>query len=345
MRPPPVSVVLPTYNRATLLPGAVCSIQSQSLADWELIVVDDGSTDNTNDVLRSIAAADRRVRIISNPGPSGPGGARNAGFRVANAPAVAFLDSDDRWRPTKLAKFVAELNSDQDIVLVGSDYLMVDRAVAQTTSMKSFLFDTMIAWWENYPLAAAVIPCAFLREDVHAIAAQDHVLSMTIAGFLWIQTSSVIVRRDAAILAGMFDARLQRTEDIDLWLKLSRLGRFAYIDEVLATYDITGRDGALGDRYERHSALRRHTGYTEALHHLRLLRRIKRTYQLSAEQRELLRERLTEHHRRCAKGAWRERRVRGLLHLVPTLASDLEKHGRKLNRQFRDNLQRSDSQR
>ncbi len=326
MKAPAVSVVVPTYNRGRFLPDAIRSVQAQTLADWELIIVDDGSTDETRDVLAPFLAADSRLSFVSNAGASGPGGARNTGIRAAKADAIAFLDSDDRWFPAKLACFRDALSS--DAILVASDYVILGDEPDPGT-MKSFLLGTMAPWWERYPAAAAIIPCTGIRDDIQRITAPDLMLSMTIAGFLWIHTSSVMVRREPLMRAGLFDERLQRTEDIDLWLKLSKLGRFIYLDEVLATYDATGREGAASDRYGSQAPDRRHSAYSESHHHLDLLRRIGRDYPLSTAQQTLLRLRLTEHHRRCARAAWQDRRMAGLAHIPPLLVAGAVAHVRR----------------
>src|SRR5438105_1920243 len=100
-RPDPVvSVVLPTYNLAQLLPRAMQSVLDQSFRELELIVVDDGSTDATVDVVQ--AFQDPRVRLVRLPENRGVGPARNAGIAVARAPYIAFQDHDDLWLPEKL---------------------------------------------------------------------------------------------------------------------------------------------------------------------------------------------------------------------------------------------------
>ncbi len=344
MARPQASIILPTYNRAAFLPRAIASVQAQILEDWELIITDDGSTDETRDVLAPMVAADPRIRVIANHGIHGPAAARNAGIAAARGPAIAFLDSDDFWQPTKLSRFLAVLNRSDDIVLVGSDYLMVDHAGAQSATMKSFLFDTMLKWWESYPAAAAAIPCARLRADPAAIASRDLIVPMTIGGFLWIHTSSAMVRRDAVARVGMFDARLSRTEDIDLWLKLNRLGRFAYVDEVLAHYDITGRDGAMGERYRSHETRRRHTAFTEVRHHLRLLQRIRRSEKLTPAEQVLLAERIAEHRRRCISAALHERIPAGLALALPLAGQHLGAKTGRLAKHVASYLKRAFSQ-
>ena len=104
---PVVSIVIPLYNRANTLPRAVASVQSQDFTDWELILVDDGSTDNGAEAV--LALGDPRLRLIRHPVNRGAPAARNTGIAAARAPLIAFLDSDDEWLPGKLSAQVAAL--------------------------------------------------------------------------------------------------------------------------------------------------------------------------------------------------------------------------------------------
>jgi glycosyltransferase involved in cell wall biosynthesis len=318
---PALSIVMPTYNRGHIIGRSITSIQAQTVPDWELVVVDDGSSDETIAVVEGFVRDDARIRLVANAGRAGPAGARNTGIRVSRAGTVAFLDSDDRWDPKKLEAFLLARQHEPSAGLIGSDYRMVDETNGSAETMKSYLFNTILPWWESYPLAAAVIPVDQIRHDVHVITRPQVFLSMALAGFLWIQTSSAIVRRDAALRAGLFDERLTRTEDIDLWLKLSRLGPVVYLDEVLATYDITGRKHGTGTRYDSYHQSRRHSHYTEALYHLRSLKRIAKTNPLDAEQWRLARHRRIAHHQHCAIAGLQERRLRGFAHLLICLTA------------------------
>ncbi|WP_068618337.1 glycosyltransferase family 2 protein [Paenibacillus tuaregi] len=97
-----ISIVMPTYNRAQIISGAIESIQRQSYANWELIVVDDRSTDQTEEVIREWTRKDARIRYMCNEREKGPGGARNTGMLAAHGEYLAFLDSDDEWYPCHL---------------------------------------------------------------------------------------------------------------------------------------------------------------------------------------------------------------------------------------------------
>ena len=101
---PTVSVVIPTYNRADLLPRAIRSVLSQTYWNCELIIVDDCSTDNTREVVSTWT--DSRIRYIRHPENRHQSGAINTGIEHARGQYVAFLDDDDEWMPTKLEKQV-----------------------------------------------------------------------------------------------------------------------------------------------------------------------------------------------------------------------------------------------
>ncbi|GGG69751.1 glycosyltransferase family 2 protein [Paenibacillus radicis (ex Gao et al. 2016)] len=107
---PLISIVMPTYNRANIISGAIGSILNQSYANWELIVVDDGSTDHTEEAIREWTRKDDRIRYVCNERAKGPGGARNTGMLAAKGEYVAFLDSDDEWYPCHLTDSMRKLD-------------------------------------------------------------------------------------------------------------------------------------------------------------------------------------------------------------------------------------------
>lgn len=103
-----VSIILPVYNRAATLERCVRSILAQTFTDWELIAVDDGSSDNSVAVLEGFA--DPRIRVLRHERNQGPSAARNTGLRTATGEFIALIDSDDEWLPEKLATQLAALN-------------------------------------------------------------------------------------------------------------------------------------------------------------------------------------------------------------------------------------------
>jgi glycosyltransferase involved in cell wall biosynthesis len=110
---PVVSVIMPTWNRASVVGAAVRSVQAQYFSDWELIVLDDGSADDTTDVIASFAI-DRRIRYFKLP-HAGQSAARNYGLRIAKGAIIAYLDSDDLWYPGFLAAAVPVFGTRDDV--------------------------------------------------------------------------------------------------------------------------------------------------------------------------------------------------------------------------------------
>jgi glycosyltransferase involved in cell wall biosynthesis len=106
---PAVSIILPTYNRAAFILDTIESVQSQTYTNWNLLVVDDGSTDNTADLISGIK--DERIQLHKTASRLGITGTRNEGMRKAHGELIAFIDSDDLWNPEKLEKQVTAMNS------------------------------------------------------------------------------------------------------------------------------------------------------------------------------------------------------------------------------------------
>jgi glycosyltransferase involved in cell wall biosynthesis len=109
-----VSVILCTYNRAALLPRAILSVLRQTYTDWELIIIDDGSTDSTRSVVRNLIQKEKRIRYFYQKN-KGLAGARNAGMRKATGDILTFLDSDDAYHPEHLSKRVRYLTLHTEI--------------------------------------------------------------------------------------------------------------------------------------------------------------------------------------------------------------------------------------
>src|SRR5258708_21515772 len=106
---PLVSIIVPAYNCERYLRQAVDSIRAQTVQDFEILIVDDGSTDRTPDIARELAATDARVRIFTQSNSGGPAGPRNRAIGLSTGELLAFLDPDDFWHPTKLARQIAVL--------------------------------------------------------------------------------------------------------------------------------------------------------------------------------------------------------------------------------------------
>jgi glycosyltransferase involved in cell wall biosynthesis len=203
---PRVSVIIPTYNDATYLPVAIESVLAQSCQDFELIVIDDGSTDNTRTVLQSYLA---RIRYIYQEN-QGESVARNQGIRLAQGEYVAFLDSDDVWLPAKLARQVEIMAAHPQGVLLYTDSYLTDAAGKEIGYLGC-----------GTPGSAAMV-----RDMARDLVIDNVVMS----------ASTVMVRRAALAGLELFDAAIQWGEDWDLWIRLALRGPMVYLPEPLACY-------------------------------------------------------------------------------------------------------------
>ena len=182
---PLVSVILPTHNRAGRVGTAIASVLRQREADLELIVVDDGSTDGTSEILEANREMDGRIRSIRLPAPGGAAHARNRGVAESDSEFVAFLDDDDEWLPSKTADQVAFLREEPRINVVSTDYAIVVPDGRTAVYRGPARCTTRAMWWANFPGG-----CSF-----------------------------VMVRRTALPDGPAFDDSVVPCEDWDLWLR------------------------------------------------------------------------------------------------------------------------------
>lgn len=203
---PVVSVVMAVYNGQRYLNESLDSVFAQTFTDYELICIDDGSEDDSINVM---ARYGDRVTIVRQSN-SGQGAARNAGVRRASGRYIAFIDQDDRWYPDKLKQQVAALEADPHAVLVYSDSDRMD---------------------ENSRLTQRA---ATMSERPSALASP---LGRLIEEGL-VLPSSMLVRRDAFERVGGFDAHLRGFEDFDLSARLKQRGRFLFLEEPALCYRV-----------------------------------------------------------------------------------------------------------
>jgi glycosyltransferase involved in cell wall biosynthesis len=197
---PAVSVVLPVHNRADVLPRAISSVIEQSLENWELIVVDDGSTDRSAEI--ALSFHDERIRLVELSVNRGGNAARNAGIREGQAPLIAFLDSDDAYLPQKLAKVVAHFDNRRDLDLLVDSFIKIQPSNARVVRRNPVIEDR-----ELFRRAL------FTRQ-------------------LWKATPVISVRREVA-LKTPFDETLKRLQDFDFLIRASEFANCASTDEVL----------------------------------------------------------------------------------------------------------------
>lgn len=181
---PTVSVIIPTFNRAWVLREAIDSALMQDFHDVEIIVVDDGSTDNTLDLLKSYPQID--VVLQSHQGVSA---ARNAGIRRARGSLIAFLDSDDLWLPKKLPAQVSFFKEHPNALICQTEEIWIRRGIRVNPRKRHRKWAGMIF---------------------------KHSLELCI-----VSPSAVMIRRELFDLVGLFDETLPVCEDYDLWLRVS----------------------------------------------------------------------------------------------------------------------------
>jgi glycosyltransferase involved in cell wall biosynthesis len=203
-----ISVIIPTYNRAALVREALDSLLAQTRVPDEIIVIDDGSTDDTPDVLARYGDPVRVIRQ-NNRGRSA---ARNRGLDAAQGDLIAFLDSDDRLPPDSIARRVA--------------------AFEQQPAVNAVYGDTLVIGPHGDPqgLSSAIYPVPRPSGAIFGDLIRRNFITMP----------SVTFRRTPASAPLRFDAAVEPAEDYDFWLRLAAHARFLYLDEPLAEYRIAG---------------------------------------------------------------------------------------------------------
>ena len=192
---------MPVHNRASTVGRAVASVLAQEHRDFELIAVDDGSTDGSADAI--LAFADPRVRLVRLPRNVGSNPARNRGIEQSSAPLLAFLDSDDEYLPSRLGSAVGHFAREPDLGLLVDSFVKHDPHRARPVER----CNPVIGDSEAFRVAL------FTRR-------------------LWKATPAITVRREAALRAGLFDEGLRRLQDFDFLARVSKIARCAATDRI-----------------------------------------------------------------------------------------------------------------
>lgn len=206
---PKVSVITPTYNCKPFLSEAIESVLGQTFQDWELIIIDDGSTDNTRTSIEHFLKDQRIVYIYQDN--RGLACARNTGFKAARGEYLALLDADDRWKPNRLEETVAALDAHPDVGLVHAHSLRITE--------------------DNKPIEVVKRDSRYLSGDLFkAIFLRQAQISCPTATF----------RKACLDTVGFMDENLARmgVEDREYWLRIARRYPVFFIDKVLAFYRI-----------------------------------------------------------------------------------------------------------
>jgi glycosyltransferase involved in cell wall biosynthesis len=234
---PAVSVIVASRNYGRYLAGALRSVLEQSWRDIEVVIIDDGSTDHTPEVVRAFLS-DPRVHYRRTDG-LGQSRAKNLGIQLSRAPLIAFLDGDDEWLPDKLKQQTP---------------LFENPAVGVVYSRRTL----MDADGRDLPTPPAAPACGCVYDE------------LLVQNFVCF--SSVVVRRDVFEMVGMFDTGLSLGIDYDLWLRVAKHYEFDYVDHALVRYRTghTNLSSRITDRITsvlsvlRRSLLRRRNAETAA---------------------------------------------------------------------------------
>lgn len=194
---PLVSIIIPMYNRAHTISDAVNSVMAQTYDNYEVILVDDGSTDNTKEIITRDFDA---VTYIYQEN-CGPSVARNTGIKHAKGELIAFLDSDDAWLPFKLEKQLQCLAEQPDLGMIGTDYFNCDENLGN-------------------PIRQAHLK--FARTEREEILIRN----------LW-PTPSLLIRRSCFDAVGLFNEEMRFAEDWDMWIRIAQSYPVATINEPL----------------------------------------------------------------------------------------------------------------
>lgn len=204
---PNVSVVIPTYNREQLIARSVKSVLSQTYQDFEIIIVDDASTDNTEEVVSSFN--DERIRYVRHEENRGEAAARNTGIKVARGDYIAYQDSDDEWFPEKLARqieLLEDVSPDVGVIYTG--------------------------FWKTKNHRRTYIPFSWVGRkngDIHKELLKGNFIGSPV----------VLIKKECFSEVGLFDERLRNLVDWEMWIRISKHYHFSCVDEplVVAHYD------------------------------------------------------------------------------------------------------------
>lgn len=260
-----ISVIMPTYNSAHFISKSIESVLSQTYPNWELIIVDDGSTDNTRDIVNKYIQLDKRIKYFFQQN-KGVSSARNKGISISNGVFVAFLDSDDLWLPQKIA---IQTN---DIVHYNADLVCCD----------AYHFSTDFTQYDSLEIVDRQI---LKYESYYGISGIKQLLSKNP-----ISTLTVMCKRESVLTSGGFSENLRKAEDYHLWNKLLFNGfKILKTNDKLAAYRVHDKSLSSDDRYclrevvDAHLELRKTFPRHKAVIELYLDRSIKKSLPLVYE--------------------------------------------------------------
>jgi cellulose synthase/poly-beta-1,6-N-acetylglucosamine synthase-like glycosyltransferase len=218
-KPVRLSVVIPTYNRASFLPGCIESLRSSGIDGLEIVIVDDGSTDNTGAVVEGLQPGLTYVYQQNKM----LGGARNTGIRTARGQYVSYLDSDDYWLPGVPVRILDMLDRHPEIGAIFADAQMGN----PTQGYTSWFAAAGRTEFEQ-------LPCTELEPGLKEPAVEPFYRLMLRRNAVF--TGAIVLRREAVLSHGMFDETVWWAEDWEVWLRMMWKVRLAFWHEPMAIY-------------------------------------------------------------------------------------------------------------
>ncbi len=225
-----ISIIMPAYNVEEYIRATIDSVVNQTYKNWELIIIDDGSTDNTASIIKDYVKKESRIKYLFQPN-SKQAIARNYGISFANGTILAFLDSDDLWLPYKLEKSLNSFESDTYDLLFTESYIASDIYIDTNT--------------KSYSKMGVKSRVYHGDEGLKAFIKNNQIPILT-----------VLVKKQNVIDIGGFDENLVPAEDYDLWVRLLKSGnKFIAIDEALSIYRLQQNSSTANDRLATRSVI------------------------------------------------------------------------------------------
>ena len=238
-----VSVVVPTYNRAYCLSRTIDSVRAQTHHDWELLIVDDGSTDDTAALIASTYGGDPRIRYLHQRN-AGVSAARNAGIRESKGDFVALLDSDDVWKPWKLEVQLACFRAFPEIGMVWTNFEALNKAGKivspsfLTTMYEAYRFFQPfdILFQDSCALSTVIDSTGGLERDARVY--WGNIYTQMLRGNL-VHTSTVMLSRERIAKVKEFDESLSLSgEDYDFHFRTCKWGAVCFVDVPSTEYQV-----------------------------------------------------------------------------------------------------------
>ena len=203
-----ISIIVPTYNRDSFLERTILSVQNQTINDWELLIIDDGSTDKTREIVENFIKKDKRIKYFYQENSGGPASPKNIGLANATGKYVAFLDSDDEWFPQKLEKQIK---------------------IFESSNNKELGIVTCFLYIKEDKTEKVISKCnTFYRGNVTEKLVKSN---------FPITSSCIMTKLSILKEAGNFDNEFKVSDDWDMWLRISELGyQFDFVPEYLLNY-------------------------------------------------------------------------------------------------------------